>query len=132
MRSAGRLVPGFDANIWWIDLRSLPAWAQLGAMLLMVWAAAWAVLPAWFARRRWARNALSLYLLALAGLCAMNAAVFYRLLAEGDIRSRMPVPFSILMAAMLLGVLAAVRVFAPPEVEAAGRGRGASVWRFHS
>jgi uncharacterized SAM-binding protein YcdF (DUF218 family) len=101
-------IHGFDANIWWIDLRPLPLWARQASMLGMAVVAAWAVAPGWFARSRRLRRAMMFYLLALAGICVINSAVYYRLLSEGDIRSSLPLPLSLVMALLLALVLAGV------------------------
>ena len=101
-------IPGFDANVWWIDLRPLPTWACQIAMLLAGVLAVYAVAPAWFSRRRWLARATAIYLLGLIGICLLNCAVFYRLVSEGAIRSSFPLPLSLVIACFLVLVLAHV------------------------
>jgi uncharacterized SAM-binding protein YcdF (DUF218 family) len=91
--------PGFDASLWWIDLRALPrpvAWTLLvaGAVFLGVFAS-FPVMSQW--RRRMTTMLATLLTVAAAG----NGVNFYRLLAAGEIRSALPVPMSFLIAAAL-------------------------------
>jgi uncharacterized SAM-binding protein YcdF (DUF218 family) len=101
-------IPGFDANIWWIDLHPLPAWACQAAMLLAGVLAAYALAPAWFGRRRWLARATAIYLLALIAICVLNSVRFYRLVIEGEIQSSFPLPLSLVIACFLILVLSRV------------------------
>lgn len=97
------LVAGFDANLWWIDVRGLPAPLRVG--LLVIASAvliAHGVRPAAGAWRRRATQVVTGVLL----LAAMwNSVVFYRLLIGGAIRAGVPVPFSLAVALLMAGVL---------------------------
>lgn len=91
--------PGFDANLWWVDLRVLPV--RLGAAMLLVAGALIASQglrpppPGW--RRR--ATVIACSVLALAG--AANTLSFYR----ADIDAWMPFPLSSLLM-LLFGWLA--------------------------
>ena len=92
---AGWVEPSLDANLWWVDLRALPAWlAQAltlaGALALL----GYGLRPEQGKRLRW--FAIPLVLGAL-----WNSAVFWRLLAEGRVRSGAPLPMSLLVAGAL-------------------------------
>jgi uncharacterized SAM-binding protein YcdF (DUF218 family) len=99
--------PGFDANLWWIDLRPLPPSAAraalaLAGMLLL----AFGVFPGlWF---RWRRATLATLGLLLAA-SVWNTASYYRLLRAGDLHSGPAVPFSMHVSACLIVILAGVR-----------------------
>jgi uncharacterized SAM-binding protein YcdF (DUF218 family) len=106
--------PAFDPNEWWIDFRPLPSavatatTATLAALLL-----AWAVRPAASRRRS---NVTAALLLAATGVALWNVVTFYRLLAAGTIRTSLPLPFSLIVAATLLCILhRSRRPFAPPR-----------------
>jgi len=98
--------PGFDENIWWLDVRPVPAAASavllalVGALFL--W---WALRPAAPAWRRLVTAG------AAAALCAVavkNGVTFYRVWAAGEIHPRLGVPLSFVLAALLLCVAWAV------------------------
>lgn len=101
-------IRGFDANIWWIDLHPLPAWACQTAMLLAGVMAVFAFAPTWFGRRRWLARATSIYLLALIAICLLNSVRFYRLVGQGEIQSSFPLPLSLVIACFLVLVLSRV------------------------
>jgi vancomycin permeability regulator SanA len=100
-----------DLNLWWVDLRLLPLWLRLaltvpaGGLLL-----AWAIQPQAERARRVATQSACLL---LAAVCVANAAVFYALLAKGEVTAAMPVPVSLLVAAML--GLVAWAIARPPQ-----------------
>ncbi len=95
-----RLREGFDANIWWIDFRPAPesgANFVLGAAsLLMI---AYAAVPR---MRVWRLYLTRTMLGVLAFVVAMNIYTFYTLLWAGQVRTKMPVPLSALIAAALV------------------------------
>jgi vancomycin permeability regulator SanA len=103
--------PGFDQNIWWLDLRPLPSGvsaALLGAAgLLMVW---WALRPA---APGWRRFLTAGALAALAVVAFRNGLTFYNVWQDGLIRPWLGVPFSFVLAAVLLFVAGAVATPAP-------------------
>ncbi len=101
---AGNLVtPRFDANVWWIDMHTMPgAFANLllfvGAVALLLFGC----VPAF--AQRW-RYIVALPMLQLIWIAGHNAIMFYRLLMRGEIHSSWPVPLSIFIAGGLLLVL---------------------------
>jgi vancomycin permeability regulator SanA len=103
--------PGFDQNIWWLDLRPLTASVSAGLLgcvgLLLVW---WALRPAAPAWRRWVTAAA---LVALAVVAVKNGVTFYRVWHEGLIDPRLGVPFSLVLAAVLALLAGAVASSAP-------------------
>lgn len=91
------LHPGFDASLWWLDLRAWPGWLSLpfrwmAALLL----SAYALAPSSVRWRRWATvgAAAGLSLIAL-----WDALRFYRLWLGGELASAPPVPLSLLLGA---------------------------------
>ena len=95
--------PGFDANLWWIDFRAVPAW--LSNLLLLISAfclISFALRPQQSAARRLLTIAC-LSILAL--VAALNAIEFYVLWIRGLIRAGIPLPFSLLVCAALIAIL---------------------------
>ncbi len=91
--------PGFDANVWWIDLRPLAEWlaqALLAATALLLFA--FVVRPGMGAVRR-AATATAAFGLAVAAL--YDGARFYEAWAGGSIAPWAPVPLSLLVALVL-------------------------------
>ncbi|HEX4792694.1 MAG TPA: YdcF family protein [Humisphaera sp.] len=93
---------GFDANIWWIDLRALPtalrfAVLLIGAIALLIFC----LRPELIARLRvfWCSCVAGLALAAL-----VNAIAFHALLARHQVRTNVPIPLSLLIAGALLMV----------------------------
>lgn len=103
--------PGFDQNIWWLDLRPLSASlsaAVLGAAgLLLVW---WALRPA---APAWRRFLTAAAVAALAVVALKNGVTFYHVWADGLIRPRMGLPFSLVLAVVLAPLAWAVAAPAP-------------------
>lgn len=95
----GFLSPGFAANIWWIDLRFLPGWAEQFFLLalslsLLTFAAGGPATSCW----RWIR----LGLLSLACMVtAYNALTCLLLLRGGRLHAGWMVPFSLVLTVML-------------------------------
>ncbi|HLL06640.1 MAG TPA: YdcF family protein [Myxococcaceae bacterium] len=110
---AGARSKGFDANIWWIDLRALPP--ALSVALLA--AASLALLAYAFGGvSRAVGIGVAVTALPLLLATAVNSLIFWRLLLNGTVRSSFPVPFSLfvfLSLGLVLGSLA-VRVTARP------------------
>lgn len=104
---AGEMLrPGFDANLWWIDLRALgPAWSRPLLGFASAALVAWALRPRMGAARRRLTRALVWMLLAAS---IANCVVFYRLLLGGVIASRFPLPLSLLVAGALAWILSAL------------------------
>jgi vancomycin permeability regulator SanA len=106
----------FDCNLWWIDLRPLPA--PVAAAVLLVAAVAllsYAVrVPVPRSRRGRTTAITTATLLAFA---VANSVHFYVLLATGHIRSGVPLPLSALIVGALGWVLYRVLVPAEPPTE---------------
>ena len=95
--------PGFDANLWWIDLRFLPPWLA-NAYLLVIAASllSYAALPDMRSLRRQVSIALLASLLIVA---LLNVLAFYALLLDGRISPVIPFPFSFFVLAALAVIL---------------------------
>lgn len=92
--------PGFDGNLWWIDLRWLPPTAERIALLPAAGVLlAYALSPQLGRRRR--RITLAVVAL-LGGVTLANAFTYRALLANGGLHSGPSVSFSLLMTAALL------------------------------
>jgi uncharacterized SAM-binding protein YcdF (DUF218 family) len=95
-------VPGFDENVWWLDLRPLPAAATAIVLalagLLLVW---WGLRPA---AAGWRRPATLFTAAGLSLVAVGNGVTFYRVWQAGQIRPWMPLPLSFVVAAALLYV----------------------------
>lgn len=102
---------GYDANIWWIDLRALPAWLRF--VLLFVFAAAllhraaWPVASGPVRRMRW------IVLCALVLILLGNSAVVWGLHLEHvsqsagrstGVRLGLPVPLTAVLAVGVMGM----------------------------
>lgn len=103
---------GVDANLWWVDLRDLPAplaraLEGLAGLLLVAYAARPAA-----SRPRAASATLVLGLLAL--LALRDALRFWGLLADGIVHAPLPLPFSAFVAP-LLALVAWRHHAAPPR-----------------
>ncbi len=104
--------PGFDANIWWIDLHWLaPLPARVLLLLTVLLPGAYALRPACSRRRRVATMTL---LAVLVLVTVLNAIQYYGLLASGAIATHCPLPLSLLFALALGVPLAALWRNAPP------------------
>jgi vancomycin permeability regulator SanA len=113
--------PGFDENIWWLDLRPLPA--SLSATLLGIAGlllVGWALRPAASA---WRRCLTAAVLAALTVVAAKNSVTFYHVWREGLIRPWLGVPFSLLLAVVLATLAAAVASVAPDAAPGPARDR---------
>lgn len=96
---------GADANLWWIDVAPLPAFAvPLFLASLALAMLAFAFVPAMGRVRR----AITTTLTAVALLAAIaNAVRFYVLLHRGEFATALPLPLSLLVAAALALLLGA-------------------------
>jgi vancomycin permeability regulator SanA len=96
-------IPGFDANIWWIDFQPLPA----SARRLLLGIAALALIG--FALRpkiSTTRLRITIALLALALIFVLgNIVQFYLLLAESRLGADFPVPFSLFIGVALVAIM---------------------------
>ncbi|MEQ9364386.1 MAG: YdcF family protein [Leptospirales bacterium] len=104
----GRIVPGFDANLWWIDFRLIEIVSPTLASTALYFTSAGLLLFA--ARGGRAHDptgrAMRAALWTLCALVIQNIVQYYALLASGMIRSAFPVPLSLFL---LLPVLAMLR-----------------------
>lgn len=110
----------FDENIWWVDLRFLPARSEQAVMavagLVLI---AHALRPA---ERGWRRRLTTagFAVIVLAGL--LNTVDYYRVWARGDIHPLMWVPLSMLLAVLMALIWwTSVRVAARAPRGRAGR-----------
>jgi uncharacterized SAM-binding protein YcdF (DUF218 family) len=98
--------PGFDANLWWVDVRRLSPALASGVI------AAASVALLLFGLRppmsSWSRSAVSIPVAGVLAIALGNAINFYVLAVRGQIASRLPVAFSLLIAAALALILARV------------------------
>jgi vancomycin permeability regulator SanA len=96
-------VAGFDANLWWIDLRAVPAW--LSNVLLIV--SAFCLISFAFRPQQSASGRLlTISCLSVLGLmAALNAIEFYVLWIRGSIRAGIPIPFSLFVCGALVTIL---------------------------
>jgi vancomycin permeability regulator SanA len=103
--------PGIDQNIWWLDLRPLAGHVSAGLLgaagLLLVW---WALRPAAAAWRRYVTAAV---VAALGVVAVKNGVTFYHVWQDGLIRPWLGVPFSFVLAVVLLALAAVVASAAP-------------------
>ena len=98
---------GFDANIWWIDLRWLPAPARQISWIVFV-----ATAFNYVFRYRWSRfeRRLTAIVLSAAILISFaNSIQFFVLLSRGHIASAWPLPVTLFVAIALLAILITLR-----------------------
>jgi hypothetical protein len=84
--------PGFDASLWWIDLRFLPGWIHLlvmiaGAVVLI----GYAMCPAAGRARRRMTAAVAV---AFGFVALVDSLRFYSMYLGGSISTRWPLPVS--------------------------------------
>lgn len=98
--------PGFDANVWWLELRPLPEQVAKGFLAFtgvgMVLYACRPRLPVLI------KTLVTLTLLISAGFAVYNSLFYYKLINAGEISTSFPVAFSIHVVAMLLVILVGV------------------------
>jgi vancomycin permeability regulator SanA len=104
---AGNLVrPGFDLNVWWMDLRFVPSEVAspflLAASVALI---AFGILPPRSEWRRWITTGFTGALIAVAGA---NSITFYKLLLRGEISTHIPIPLSFFLAAGFALILASL------------------------
>jgi len=96
---------GFDANLWWIDLRAVPH--ALANTLLLVSAFSLIGFGVRPPRSGWRRGLTAGCAAALCLAALANTAQFYILLARGSVSAGMPIPLSSLVGAALAAILVA-------------------------
>ena len=111
---AGELrTPGFDANLWWIDLRPVPAPVARGLLALT------GLLLAVFALKPDfpdpLRRVAVLLTIALFAVALWNVFGYYTLLKQGAIHTDFPLPFSLHVAACLAIVAAGLMADPAPS-----------------
>lgn len=95
--------PGFDPNLWWVDLRLIPT--ALGQGLLVALGLALGAHACRPAQTIWRQRGTFTLVLLFFALTLLNAVMFGRLLALGAVSTQMPLPGSLVFAAML-GIIA--------------------------
>lgn len=109
--------PGFDANLWWIDLRPCPVKLARGFLAIS------AVLLTLFAMRPTLPRPIRLAAMACVALllvaAAYNATVYYALVKRGTLHTTVALPFSVHVSACLAIILIALRL-RPPETTTVG------------
>ena len=95
----------FDANLWWIDLRTLPP--AIATPLLLVSGVCLVGFAVWPKRSAWWRVLIIGCVGALGVVAVANTAQFYFLLARGVVRPGIPIPFSLFVSAALAVILTA-------------------------
>jgi uncharacterized SAM-binding protein YcdF (DUF218 family) len=113
----------FDATLWWLDLRFLPAPAA--SVLILLSALLLIALGIRMPRSNWRRGLTVVCVAGLMTAAAWNATEFYILLARGAMRTHFPVPLSGLLVMGLGLILKTVLERAHPQTqEAAAIGSG--------
>ncbi len=115
---AGLRVPGFDPNLWWLDLRALPAGlARIAYLLLAAVLTAWAIRPQ---AAKWRQQLTRGVVGAGIGVLALNTLVVLALFLAGRVEADFPLPatavFALLLGLVYRGVRARVPVLADRPV----------------
>lgn len=97
------LLPGFDANLCWIDLRVLPD--ALARMFLLVSGLCLVGFGVRLPRSTWRRRVTAVVLTLLAAAVFWNVAEFYALIVWREMKVSMPVPLSLFVFAAFLLIL---------------------------
>lgn len=106
---------GFDANLWWIDLRWLPA--GLASSFLAVSAIGLLIFALRPPKAGWARIFVTTCTVLLLLAALMNMAEFYLLIARHNVHAGLPIPLSLLVAGVLAGIIASLAVRASGTTE---------------
>src|SRR4051812_22222943 len=106
------LSTGFDANAWWIDLRSIPhPLAKIFILLCAICLIGFAIRPP---QSHW-RRVLTAGCLGILGIAAMvNSVSFYLLAGHGAFNAGVPLPLSIFITAALVFIFVANILQAAP------------------
>ncbi len=96
-------VPGFDANIWWIDLRAVPIW--LGNALLFISAFTMLAFGIRLPQSLWRKRLTVICAAVLGIITTLNAIEFYILAVRGSIGAGLPIPFSLFVCSALIVIL---------------------------
>lgn len=99
--------PGFDANLWWIDLRfANPLLCRIAMAMTGLLLIAFGVRPTFAPLRGFVLRGLLGMLILVA---FFNSWTFFNLVASGEVRSDFPFPFSGVMLVLLGTIFWAVR-----------------------
>jgi vancomycin permeability regulator SanA len=94
------LVPGFDTNLWWIDLRGIPSAIATPALLMAALVlTVFGVCPP---RSLVGRCTAALCASGLGLVALVNSIQFYFLMARGTIRAGLPIPLTLFVSAGLV------------------------------
>ena len=96
---AGLRSPGFDMNVWWIDLRWLPA--VLANLVLAVSSVIFIAFGSLMPRSVWRSLATCAVAVLLAVVALVNVITFYVDWSRHQFHAAMPVPLSLLFAFLL-------------------------------
>jgi vancomycin permeability regulator SanA len=97
--------PGFNANLWWVDLRSFPH--ILASAFLLIFAVSLIGYGLQAPRALW-RRALTVACSGVLGIaCIANTMKFYMLLGRGAVGTGMAIPLSLFVSAALAIILIA-------------------------
>jgi vancomycin permeability regulator SanA len=94
--SAELISPGFEPNLWWVDLRGVPeGLAQFVTAVFAILLLTFAFKPAMGKARRWMTLSV---VVGFVLVTLVNSANFWHLLATGRVHSSVPVPASLFSA----------------------------------
>lgn len=102
---------GFDASVWWIDLRVMPNWISNTLMLLFS-----LLLFGFVCKPVTSKAITTVRKIIVSGailIAVRDALTFHTLLNRDVIASQFPLPFSLVVAALLLLILIALHVNIP-------------------
>ncbi len=106
------LQPGFDATIWWIDFRPVPALVSLSALtILSLMLLKFCVRPDRCSLKF--RQALAVLVAVVLAASVINAATFYSLILRGQIDSSFPASLSLFVTLAMLIMIAGLIVTDP-------------------
>jgi vancomycin permeability regulator SanA len=106
-------IPGFDTNLWWIDLRIFPEMpATFFLVLTSICLLSFAILPP---LAGWRRDLTTAIVGSVMIAVVWNITEFYYLLAHGQVHQFLPVPLSLFVFAAL-GLILRVNLRPAPPV----------------
>ena len=95
---------GFDANLWWIDLR--PMGGRLSGCVLAITGVLLVAFGVLGPGKSWRRTATKAAVTVLLAAATANLIVFHVLSLRNTLEANCPVAFSLLVAIALAGILA--------------------------
>ncbi len=97
---------GFDANLWWIDLRPL---SKVMSMIMLTGASVMLICYAIYPRLSPIRKRITIWTcVLLLMVCLINIIIFLALLTKGAVSAAFPVPFSLMILLSLIVVLKSI------------------------